>query len=604
MNKTLVITGAIAAASLNTSFAEERNIEEEVIVTANKVEVPLKLSLPTSHIISAQDIERRQPRDLGSLLGNIGGIDFRDTGGRGSASGIFLRGTSSSQVVVLIDGVRSASATLGSTALENIPVEAIERIEVVKGPLSGLYGADAVGGVVQIFTKKGSDAGLGGDLHVSYGSHNSSDYGVTINAGTDKYQFFASLAKEETDGIDRTDIQTDGNGDRDSFEETSGNLSVTANFSEQLKAQLTYLRSEGTSEFDNAFGADNGRFSESELESIGAKVVYSPLDNLDLSLDLGYFSDHAITPVFASDIQTRRRSMALQGDIQLSTTSLLTLGVDYYDDNVDTLAAFVETERDNEGYFVQWLASFDAFSIATSVRYDDNQAYGDDTNGSLALSYKFAENLELVASAGTAFKAPTFNDLYFPNFGNPDVTPEESQNYELALRGFHGGVDWRLSAYRSNVDDLIGFDLTTFTANNTSEATLEGVELELATTLSGWDFEANLNYLDARDDITNEYLDDRASLSAAVQAGRQFNDLYIGVNAKAEHGRHDREGETLGGFSVWGVSLVYDVTDNFKVSGRVDNIFDKDYTLNLASSTAAYETEGTVAKVNLQYSFN
>lgn len=583
---------------------EKDSIEEEIIVTATRDELPLKAALPTAHVITALDIERLQPRDLPSLLGRVSGVDFRDSGGRGSTSGVFIRGTTSSQIIVLIDGVRSSSATTGATPLENIPLTSIERIEIVKGPLSGLYGADALGGVIQVFTKKGTSSDLTGSLRASYGSHDFQDYTATMSAGSEDHQFLLSLSKEDTDGIDRTELKTDGNEDKDSFKEKSGNLSASFTLTDKLKAQLNYLRSEGRSEFDNTFGADLGSFSDNEMESTGVKLIYHSGDMLKLSLDLGYLSDRMITPVFSSDFHTRRNSAAIQGDIQLNAENQLTIGVDKYTDDVATLSAFPETERDNKGYFLQWQGYRESVKMVTNLRYDDNEAYGSDTNGSVALSFALGENLEMVGSYGTAFKAPSFNELYFPFYGNPDVEPEETETFELSLKGGYETMEWRISIYQNDVDNLIGFDLSTFTANNIASATLEGVELEASLTLAEWQISGNIDYLEARDDATNEWLDDRALVSANLSVARQFNQWYLGIDAQSEHGRHDSGGLDLPGFTIWGLSTVYDIDDNLKISGRVDNLFNKDYSLNLYSSSGAYETEGTVARVSIEYRLN
>ncbi|PCJ90199.1 MAG: hypothetical protein COA46_11770 [Porticoccaceae bacterium] len=576
---------------------------EEVIVTANRVEQPLSTTLPTATVITALDIERQQASDIGTLLGRISGIDYRDSGGRGSASGVFVRGASPGQVVILIDGVRTASATLGMTAIENIPIEAIERIEIVKGPASGLYGADALGGVIQVFTKKGTNSGLTGKARVTVGSHALQDYGFSMSGGNDKHQFFASFSREDTRGIDRTDLKSGGNEDRDGFDETSGSLSASFTLTDKLKAQVSYLRSDGRSEFDNTFGSDNGRYSDSTLENVATKLQYQATDIMKVSLDLGFLSDHIITPAYGSDIQTRRRSATLQSDIQVSENHMLIFGADYYEDKVSTLAAFSETERDNKGYFTQWQGQFGPINMVANLRYDDNEVYEDDTNGSIVLSYRFNDNVDLALSYGTAFKAPSFNDLYFPFYGNTDLLPEDSESYELSLRGNYVGYSWRASAYKTNVNNLIAYDFMTFSAGNVASATLEGVEFELDKRLGEWSFSANMDYLEARDDETDEYLDDRAVASANLQLGRKFKKIYVGIDMQAEHGRHDRGGVQLPGFAIWGVSAVYDATERLKISGRVDNLFDENYTLNLASSSVAYETEGLAGKLTIEYSF-
>lgn len=611
-----VLSIAVACAALpgltfaidNTSHAANKTSvkshDDEIIVTATKTPKPVSEVLSVAHVVNANDIERLQPRDLPSLLGRISGVSFRDSGGRGSASGVFVRGAVPSQTVVLINGIRVASATLGAATLEAIPVSSIERIEVVKGPLSGIYGADAIGGVIQIFTHQPDDVTeTGGTLKVTAGSHNTQKYNVSVHSGDGKNQFRANLNYEETDGIDRTTITSGGNNDDDDFEETSGSLSAILRPADEVAIYLDYLRTDYTNDFDNTFGADTGYVTDGEVESFSSKLVYDINDAVKLTTDLGYFRDESVTPAFLSDIETERKSLSVQLDTVVSSSSTLTAGVDYYDEEVDTRASFSETKRDNTGIFAQWQYQQGDLSMTASVRHDDNEAYGEDTNSSFALGYDIAENLLVTLSYGTAFKAPSFNDLYFPFYGNPDIKPEESESVELSIRGNHADVQWRVSLYKTDVDDLIAYNILTFSADNIDEATLEGVELEASTYIGQWYVAANAEYLEARDDITNEFLDDRALVSANLEVGRFYNAFYMGVDVQGEHGRHDGNGRVLGGFGKVDINLSYQFTEQFKVSGRIGNLFDKKYVLNVVSFNDDYRTDDRTFEISGSYDF-
>jgi len=583
--------------------AQDVDVEDEIIVTATRQEALLRDVLPSSQVFTKADIERYQPRDLPSLIGRMSGVDFRDSGGRGSVSGVFIRGAAPSQTIILIDGMRTSSATTGATAIEQIPIESVERIELVKGPLSGLYGADAVGGVIQIFTKRGRKQRLTPSLHVSYGTDDTQQYTAQLGAGNDRGGFNASFAYEYTPGLDRTTIITGGNADSDEFDEFALNVSGHYRLLDQLEARVSVLRTDSHSEFDNLFGPDLDHDSDAKLESDTLKLIYTPSDVLTLNLDVGYFRDEANVPVFVSSITSRRVSYLFQADYQLRENHALTAGVEYYDDRVDSLSAFTETSRDNIAGFLQWQGSYGKLSAVGSVRYDDNEAYGDDTNGSIAVEYSFMDNLAGIVSYGTAFRAPSFNDLYFPGFGNPDVKPEESETVELSVKGQHFGSRWRLSGYYTDVQDLIGFDPFTFTAANTAEATLQGVEFETSTTYADWNFSANLNYLDARDDTADEYLDDRAEFAANLQAYRQYGKFDVSFDLQAESGRHDRRGETLDGHAIVGTGWNYRFNDQLRISGRLDNLFDENYTLNMATATSVYRTYGRTATVSLHATY-
>ena len=578
-------------------------VAEETIVTATRTEQLLSETLSTAHVVKIEEIEKMQPSSFATLLDRVSGIGFQDSGGQGSVSGLFVRGANLSQVIILIDGVRTSSATLGTTALESIPLESIERIEVVKGPLSGLYGADALGGVIQIFTKRGSAGALKAGIDFGYGSQNSESYSVFLSGGSDDYSFYANLAGEDVGGIDRTSLKTSGNQDKDSYNKTSGNLSLSAHFTDALKGQFTYLKNEGESQFDNLFGVDTGYYSKTELESANIQLNYKVSDHLSLASATGYLSDRIETPAFNSDITTQRRTGSLQANFYSSSDNLWVAGMDYYKDKVKTLAAFPETKRDNIGYFLQWQGKFDQFKSVVSFRYDDNEAYGSITNHTVALGYILPNGIKLVASAGTAFKAPTFNDLYFPYYGNLDVLPEETDSYELSASGNYAGGDWRFSAFRSNVSNLIGYDVINFNANNISEATLEGVEVTYTKYFKAWQFSSDLEYLDAYDNNSGDFLNGRARVSVNMQLGRDFKNIYAGIDFKAEHGRYESNGESLAGYSLLGFSLVYKVSDNLKLSGRIDNLFDRDYIINQATTVVDYNTVGRSAKVRLQYKF-
>ena len=591
---------AILAASLTSLVAaNESEVEGELIVTATRIPALLKDVLPSSQVITEADIRRLQPRDLPSLLGRMSGVDFRDSGGRGSVSGAFIRGASPAQTIILIDGVRSASVTVGATALELIPIESVERVELVKGPLSGLYGADAVGGVIQVITKKGRKQRLSPGLHARYGTDDTQDYTAELNAGNERGGFHASFSYENAAGFDRTTIKTGGNADRDSFDEFALNVSGHYRIFDQLEAQVNVIRTDAHNEFDNLFGSDRNHDSDTKIASNALKLEYAASEALKLNLNVGYFRDESNIPVFGSSITTRRMSYLLQADYQMHENHVITAGVEYYDDRAETLSAFAQTSRDNVAGFLQWQGRYGKLSAVGSVRYDDNETYGDNTNGTMAVEYAFLDNLAAVISYGTAFRAPSFNDLFFPGFGNPNVAPEESETVEVSLKGNHFGARWRLSGYYTDVQNLIGFDPFTFTAANTSEATLQGVEFETNFVYVGWNVNTNLNYLDARDDSTDEYLDDRAEFAANLQVYRGFGALDVSFDLQAESGRHDRVGQTLDGFAIIGTNLNYRFNDKLRVSGRLDNLFDEDYTLNLATVSHAFRTYGRTATVSL-----
>jgi len=594
----LAILGTSSIMIANTAIAQEPT---EIVITA-KGQQTLADVAATAHVITAAEIEASQAQDVTDVLNNVSGISVRNSGTRGSASGIFVRGTTGSQIVVLIDGVRSGSPTLGSTELSHLPIEAIERIEVVKGPLSGLYGADAIGGVIQIFTKKGASDGTG-SISISAGSNGFKKGVISVGTGDEKNNFRATLATEETDGIDSTSILSGGNDDDDSFEADNINLSGGFALSDNTNLRISHLQTDNEVEFDNTFGDDTGFFSENTIKNTSVAINSALSDSLQWNTTLGKQTDEAETKAFFSTVEGDRLSFTSQVEKQLSAGQVLTLGIDAYDEDIKSSNSFPVTDRDNKGIFTQLQKNFGSIGVVANLRFDDNSAYGNDTNGSLAINSQLSEQTRLTVSYGTAFRAPTFNDLYFPGFGNPDVQPEESKSLEVSLRGNTAAAQWRISAFNTDVKNLIGFDSATFLAANTVDASLQGLEFEVGTNINDWYLAANLDLLSAEDDSTGKELDDRVEKTLNLSASKNFGAFGARVDVLAEDGRHDLSGTELSSFVKVDLSGSYAISENFKLSAKVNNLFDKDYTLNLISQTASYNTEGRTFKITGKYSF-
>ncbi len=600
MNKFIQTSVALACLGVcNIAFSQEK---EEIVVTA-KNNQSLEDVLQTVHVFDSSDIEAAQAKSIPALIDQIAGISFSDSGGRGSTTGVFLRGASSSQTIVLIDGVRVGSATLGAAALNSYPIEAIERIEILKGPFSGIYGADAAAGVIQLFTKKGGE-GIG-SVRASVGSDSLEEFDVSFNAGDERNSFHISAHSEDTDGIDRTSILGGGNDDIDSFEETAIAFGAKVSFGEVTSLSLNVLTTDNTVDFDNTFGSDPGLQTENKTASTALTLNTQVSETIDWNITLGTNEDESVTNgAFPSDLTTNRDSAGTEWVFELGDTSVITAGFDYYEEDIESPTTnFPVTERDNTGAFAQLTSRSGLIGVAASLRFDDNSAYGTDTNGSLALSYDINDNIDATISYGTAFSAPSFNFLFFPFFGNPDLLPEESESYEIKLRGNTGAYDWYVAAYKTDFENLFSFDPDTFLAANVGEAEIEGVEASINTQWSGWNLGLNVDLLSAENQQTGIELDDRAEQTLSLSASRDFGKFDLGFNLKSESDRFDRSGTQIGGYTLFDISASYDFNDKVKIFANVDNLFDKDFTVNLISATERFNTQGRQAKVSVKVSF-
>jgi len=590
MIRRLVAGAALAACSLPASAAETT---EPILVTPNRSPRTADETLASVSVLTRADIERRQPRDLPDLLADLPGVHIARNGGRGQSTGLFLRGTNSGQTLVLLDGVRIDSATTGSAALESIPLAQIERIEVVRGPRSTLYGADAIGGVVQIFTRSG-------DTHISVGAGNQDSQSLEAGVAHDfeNGRIGVTAGGFTTDGFDvRKESGSDP--DDDGYDEV--NVSVRGEYSptERLSLRGSLLRNEGEVEFDASplFGGPSE--TETVNQALSLTGDYRLTQAWDLSLTLGRSKDDGDSRDTGGD-----RFITERDQVSLQTTArgdnvMTTLGVDWYEEEVSGTTDFAEDSRDNLGVFARQQWFLGPWDLQAGLRHDDNEAFGETTTGSAAVGYRVSEALRGFASVGTAFRAPTFNDLFFPNVGffqgNPDLEEERSRSGELGLKGQVGFARWGLTAFYTEIDDLIQFDSATLRNENISEARIRGTELTLDAELQGWRANLAATLQDPEDADTNERLNRRPQRLASFRIERDLGALALDADLRYVGPRPDGD-ESLGGYTVYGLGAGYRFNADWRVRLSVDNVFDKDF-----QSVAGFENPGRTGFVTLTW---
>ncbi|MGI8561892.1 MAG: TonB-dependent vitamin B12 receptor [Luteimonas sp.] len=613
----------VLALAAPVALAQDATELDEILVTATRTEIALKDSLQPAQVIDRDDIERSQARSLTELLRGRAGIDIGNQGGLGKLSTVFLRGSESDHVLVLVDGIRIGSATAGLAAFQDLPVDQIDRIEIVRGPRSSLYGSEAIGGVIQIFTRRDRGA-IAPRFRVGVGSHALREASAGIGGGIDGAGWFgADLATQATDGINACrgrgpdpSIPFDfGAGcfvdepDRDGYRNRSLSLRGGVDIGDALTFEATALRADSENEFDGSvFG---GNEAENVQQALGAKLTYSPIRTTVLTLQLGrsddksdnYFADAAAgTREYVSTFDTRRSTASGQADIALADDHLLSLGADWQRDTIESTTAFAVDDRDNRAGFVEYQGRLGTHTLQASLRNDDNQQFGNHTTGSLGWGWAFAEDTRLALSYGTGFKAPSFNDLYFPFFGNPDLRPERSRSLNAGLRGKAGRWDWTLDAYETRVDDLVTFDAAIFLPNNVEQARIRGAELTLDGSLVGWGLSTQLSHADPRNRTAGSNFDNllarRARSTGRIDLDRAFADWRIGTTLQAAGARFDDAANTvrLGGHATLDLRAEYAFSPAWTLQARATNVFDRDY-----ETVAWYEQPGREFGLSLRY---
>ena len=604
---------AVAMALPFAAQAQEATDLDEVVVSGTRTEVAVEDSLVPAQVIGRDAIQRSQARSLGELLQGRAGISIANQGGAGKITTLNLRGAESDHVLVLVDGVRMGSATAGLPALQDLPIDQIDRVEIVRGPRSSLWGSEAIGGVIQVFTRRNTGK-VRPNVRIGVGSDSTREASAGIGGGIGRGWFGADVAYTRTDGFNACRgtggdpaNPFDGAGcftdepDRDGYRNTSATLRGGYSFTDTLALEANALRAEGKSEFDGSFT----NRSETVQQVLGTKLRYTPSDKVNLLLSLGRNddkSDDFHDDVKSGYFQTRRYVASAQGDFSVAANQLLTAGIDWQDDRVESTTLFAVTRRDNLAGFVEYQGRFGAHQLQASVRNDDNEQFGNHTTGSLGYGFGFDNGLKLTASVATGFKAPSFNDLYDPGFGNPYLKPEESESINLGIARYADTWNWTFNVYQNKVDQLISYDSQIFLPNNIDEARIRGAEFTVDFTLAGFDIATQLSHTDPRNRSAGPNHDNllarRPRNTARIDVDRAFGDVRTGLTFNAAGERYDNLANTdrLGGYSTLDLRLEYAIAPAWTLQAKVGNVFDRDY-----ETVAWYNQAGRTYGLSLRY---
>lgn len=572
----------------------------ETLISANRDVQQRDASSTASTVFTRADIERLQPASVSDLLRRVPGVQVTDNGA-GSLASLYIRGTKSAQSLLLVDGMRIASASSGDSNLQFLNVDQIERVEVLRGPRSAVYGADAIGGVVQIFTRRSAGEGLQPFVRMGYGSNASWRRSAGISGGDAQTRFSLAGSLDETDGIDRTGPSYDSDQDHDAYRNKAFSLSLSHSFSDSLEAGVNVLDQRGRTEFDNPFG----RFDMTTFESVGQEpysdfTLSSVSSYLDAQvndlwssrLEVGHSENREESLDKLSDergvFNTYRDSVNWLNTLALSDSHSLLLGGEWYEDQLNSNTAFAEQQRWNQAAFVQHRYESEHFSTELGVRHDKNEQFGSENTWSGALTLPLNAANDLVLSYSEGFRAPTFNDLYYPDYSNPDLKPEHSKSYELQWRSqLAERTRLEASLYRTDIEDAIASDQD-FIPQNIAEARIHGFEANLQQELFGWQGQLGIAFVDPRDRDSGHTLNRRARRTLSLDLDRALGAFAVGATwqlASSSYDDPDNQHE-LGGYGLLGLRGSWQASDELKLEAKIDNLLDKDY------QRALYEHEG------------
>lgn len=580
------------------------------LITANRDVGQRSESSSASSVFTRADIERLRPSNILELLTHVPGVQVANYGGRGAAYGLYVRGTSTAQTLILVDGIRVGSATMGGAALQYLSVEQIERIEVLRGSRSALYGADAMGGVVQIFTRRGSGQGINPYLRIAGGSDHTWEHSLGLSGGDERTRFSLNLAQEESQGFDRTRTSYAADADHDAYR----NRSISANLSHQLNDDIevgfAVLDQRGKTEIDNPFGR-----WDASIGPWGAAVAANPYDEFSVSsstlyvdarvndiwntrVELGHSEDKQenFDKLFAGSSvnNTYRDSLNWLNTLNLSEQHTLRVGAEYLNDKVRSSNAFSEPSRKNQAAFIQHSYQGQDFSTEVGMRHDKNEQYGSENTFNAALTVPVNADHQLILSYAEGFRVPTFADLYWPfdgsYGGNPNLQPEKSKSYELQWRSQLSATTlFEASLYRTDFRNLISYvsDPVTWigTMDNVERARIHGFEASLKQELFGWHSALGISIIDPRNRENGHTLPNRAKRTFSWDLDRQWGAIGAGASLRASSKSFGNAANSteLSGYGVLDLRASWQANPELGFDIKWANVLDKDYSRLLYS---------------------
>lgn len=602
MSIRLARTALAAALSITFQPALAVPTDDEAIIVVTATRIPTRVNevIADVTVIDRAAIEQAGPATLPELLARQPGLHVVDTGGRGKSASVFLRGTSSTHALLLIDGMPLGSATTGQPSLHNLPLSQIERIEILRGPASSLYGSDAIGGVIQVFTRRGEGPARVA-AYAGIGSHGTREAQAGVSGSSGPLSYHFSATHYTTDGFnvaaDPLRFNTVNfslpNPDDDGYRNTTLTGRLVYEIAKGHEIGASVLEGKSRNGFDRG-GPTVDAYNNDKTRAYG--VFLKNRVNAVWTSELRWGSSADWSESFApgrSLFATTQTQWTWQNDLRLPLGRLL-LALENTEQAVDSTTAYTVKRREIDSAVLGYQGNVGAHSWQAALRRDDNSQFGAHTTGSLGYGYRFAAAWQIRASVGTAFKAPSFNQLYFPGFGNANLKPEKARNREIGLHWGKDGQHASATVFDNRIADLIaGFPVT-----NIGKARIKGTALAYGFARGPWALDAALDLMKPINDDTGHRLQRRPAEMLKLAATYAPGDWKLGGEINAVGRRYDTttEGRPMHGYAVTHLFAGKALGKDWTLEGRINNLFDRAY-----ENAWAYAVPGREIFIGLRY---
>ncbi|ORJ50356.1 TonB-dependent vitamin B12 receptor [Kluyvera intermedia] len=591
---------------------------DTLVVTANRFQQPVNTVLAPTDVVTREDIQRWQSKDLNDVMRRLPGVDIAQYGGIGQSSSLFVRGTEARHVLVLIDGVPMARAGIGNAIdIGQIPVSLVQRIEYIRGPRSAVYGSGAIGGVVNIITMSDDERA---QINAGMGSNSYQNYDGAINQRFGDTMVTAAGAYQTTKGFNvQPDSTYADDSDRDGYRNKLFWGGVQHKFNDSVSGFFRGYGYSSNTDYDQGSGgyAGGGDESQNYTQSWDTGLnyhtgIYSSqlIANYQHLKNYNYNAQDGRYAASASLDNMEQRYIQWGNNVEVGHGSV-SGGVDWKQEKLQSSGTSSTDiyKRDTTGLYLTGQQQIDKVTLEASGREDHDEQFGWHGTWQTAAGWEFVDDYRVTLSYGTGFLAPSLGQQFgaerFGIASNPNLKPEESKQWEAGLEGLTGPVDWRLSTYRYEINNLIDYDNNAY--YNVKSATIKGLEWTGNVTTGPVDHHLTLQYIDPRDDETNKVLARRAKQQVKYELTGQIYDLGWNVAYQYMGQRYDNAYDAttytshtvkLGGVSVWDIGLSYPMTSHLTVRGKIANLFDKDY-----ETAYGYQTAGREYTLSGSYTF-